>query len=276
MKKNKFRIVLGDIHGRGKLVEEIYNKWQPDEVILLGDYADSFIYTPVMIKQSWDIIRNLQEKHNALYKNKSFITLMGNHDLHYILSGESYSGKNANTEALMKGEYLQAIDENRLPIIYIDTINKTIYSHAGITNIWLDGESICNINEMALSYFRFDYSNYDDFYGTSPTNSPLWVRPEGLLKDPYQDEEGHRWAQIVGHTKFRSPISVPDSSDGKLKQYYWSDEDKDIQEIFYQGKYFFLDSLPEYFMLEELDGETNKLISRKIINLKEKNIMYYS
>ena len=36
------RIVIGDPHGRWGYIKQIYDKEQPDEVIILGDYFDSF------------------------------------------------------------------------------------------------------------------------------------------------------------------------------------------------------------------------------------------
>ena len=36
------RIVIGDPHGRWRSVKKIYDYEQPDEVIILGDYFDSF------------------------------------------------------------------------------------------------------------------------------------------------------------------------------------------------------------------------------------------
>ena len=38
------RIILGDMHGNFKCVQDIYNNEHPDMVIMLGDYCDSFIY----------------------------------------------------------------------------------------------------------------------------------------------------------------------------------------------------------------------------------------
>ena len=38
------RIVIGDPHGRWGLVKQIYDKEQPDEVIILGDYRNKSIY----------------------------------------------------------------------------------------------------------------------------------------------------------------------------------------------------------------------------------------
>ena len=35
------RVIIGDIHGRYEAVKLIYDKEQPDDVILLGDYVDT-------------------------------------------------------------------------------------------------------------------------------------------------------------------------------------------------------------------------------------------
>lgn len=255
---NKFRLVIGDIHGKGKFVKEVYDKILPDEVILLGDYADGARKTATEIKQSWDIIVDLQKFHNEKYHNKSFITLMGNHDLQYILRGEEYSGKNYQTEQLMGPEYRIAIDENRLPIVFIDYINKIIYSHAGVTNTWLDGEWIENINKLSLKYFRFTYGDTYNIYGDDPKNGPLWVRIPSLVKDPYKDKDGYVWKQIFGHTNVKVPFGIEEN--GVKENKYYSEDDPKVVE----AKFICMDNFPDYYMIQTID-EDGKITKTEII-----------
>ena len=77
------RIVIGDPHGRWGFVKQIYDKEQPEEVIILGDYFDSFDIDVYEQKDNYENIVNLRKEH--LKKNKGrFIMLIGNHDLHYM------------------------------------------------------------------------------------------------------------------------------------------------------------------------------------------------
>ena len=59
------RIVLGDTHGRYDVIEEIYNIENPDEVILLGDYCDSYINDTSVVVESYKKIRKLQKEHQS-------------------------------------------------------------------------------------------------------------------------------------------------------------------------------------------------------------------
>ena len=79
-------IFIGDIHGR-PIWKDIVAKENADRIIFVGDYFDSFGIPGV------DQIHNFKEicefKRNS---DKEVILLTGNHDLHYMHIGETYSG----------------------------------------------------------------------------------------------------------------------------------------------------------------------------------------
>jgi hypothetical protein len=94
-------------------------------------------------------------------------------------------------------------------MIYIDELNQSIYSHAGVSSKWLDNSAENNIeliNSLAYKYFYFTYRDGGDWFGSSPYNSPLWVRPNGLLLNPYKDRDNKIWTQIYGHTNVEYPV----------------------------------------------------------------------
>lgn len=113
----KTRIVLGDTHGRWQAIKDIYDKENPDEVILLGDYCDSFEYTSQEILNCWNNIRELQKNHNGL-----FYLIMGNHDWHYINPNERYSGYSRETWVMMHNLLEDAWKNHELHIAYIDNV----------------------------------------------------------------------------------------------------------------------------------------------------------
>lgn len=239
------RLVLGDMHGLFNIVKDIYNIEQPDSVIILGDYFDSFTIDSIVQKIGFKDLLKLKQNHKG-----QFILLIGNHDAHYLDSwNERYSGYNNNTAAFASDYMSECIDHNKMQMIYIDDVNKTIYSHAGITNAWL--KERCNnamlneVNTLGFEYFKFTYKNGGDMYGSSIWNGPLWVRPEGLYMDPYRDENGLYWNQIFGHTHRKEPT----------------------YKTFYGADFYNLDCLPYYYMIEELDDKTYELIDRKIIKV---------
>lgn len=207
--KMKKRIILGDVHGRYDIVESIYNKEQPDEVIVLGDYVDTHeMISDYEQHKSLDNLLILREKHLDTNKGK-FILLFGNHDFHYYYDSpmfEQYSGYSYQRAKWATSVFKELIKNNVMQAVYIDKINKTIYSHAGVSNTWLNDNniSIYEINDSLknnLGYFTFKYGKYYSPTGDNVENSCIWIRPASLLSDMYIDENNEKWTQIVGHTQ---------------------------------------------------------------------------
>ena len=203
------RIVIGDPHGRWGLVKQIYDKEQPDEVIILGDYFDSFNIDAVTQRESYNHIIELRNEHR---RNKKgwFKLLIGNHDFHYMSPKfDRCSGWNEFTDSQAGYPLKRDWDNGILMMAVCDTFNKTIYSHAGVSRNWFDkwcDGSLESINTVEDKAFCFTYRDGGDEYGSSSWNSPLWIRPEGLFKAPYKDKDGVIWNQVFGHTEPCSPM----------------------------------------------------------------------
>lgn len=205
----KTRLVLGDIHGHFEHVRELYDKYKPQEVICLGDYVDSFVKTPEQHKECLEKLFELKKTHEEEHGSGTFIMVLGNHDFHYLVSGEKYSGWNPQTSKLCRGLLQSAIDKNIIKMVHIDWKNKTIYSHAGVTNTWMTEWNVGHlgeINDLAFDAFKFTYGDRWSSSGDSKYNGPLWVRPFSLVDDIYKDAEGVVWRQVVGHTHTKKVI----------------------------------------------------------------------
>lgn len=250
------QLILGDMHGHIDYIIDAYLREDPDTVILLGDYLDSFTVKPEDQKKAFDSLLELRLEHLA--KNCGpFVMLLGNHDLQYILHDERYSGKNQQTMFLMNDILKDCIDSNVITMIYTDPINKIIYSHAGVTNTWLSdtcrGALLSDANTMSLDFYRFTYGNSMDCHGDNVYSSPVWVRPYSLSKDSYIDENGDVWKQVVGHTITNEPLLVKfDNSRG------YADKDNLIEDI----KIICLDTLPRWYMVQETN-DNGVLVSRE-------------
>lgn len=235
----KKRIIIGDLHGL-QIWKDIIEKENPDIAIFLGDYFDSFNLTPLVQKLNFD---NLIE----YTRNHETILLLGNHDYHYIFpTPEQYSGYNQETQNLIgysKNIIKQLFDEGLIKLVYIDNINHTIYSHAGVSNKWMEAWNIENdFSNIKLDHLKFTYKDGGDWYGSSIYSSPIWIRPEGLLKFPYRDKEGKIWHQVFGHTNKIQPI-------------------KDIKN---DAEFWNLDCLQRgYYMVEKM-SENGKIFERII------------
>lgn len=240
----KKRIIIGDLHGL-QTWKDIVIKENPHQVIFLGDYFDSFTIPPLVQKINFDDLLDYQKTH------PNTVLLLGNHDFHYLYNTmitEQYSGYNNETQNLIgyRDNILDRCVDNGMNIVFIDYINKTIYSHAGVSQNWMNehipDNDLSNINTTSLVSMKFTYKDGGDWYGSSEFSSPIWIRPEGLLKCPYKDNDGVVWNQVFGHTHKIQPIC-----DKKDSAEFW---DMDCLE---QG----------WYMVELLDDK-GKLFDRSI------------
>ncbi len=250
----KKRLILGDIHGHIDFVKQIYEYEIPTDVIILGDYCDSFKLKPEDIAYCFSELLFLKSNH----KHGEFHLLIGNHDLHYMLTSEEYSGKNYLTESMMHETLMNAWDDKILEPYIVDEKNKTIYSHAGITKTWLNDWKHKLGDEVNLDSLRFTFGNTFNCYGDCPENGFVWVRPSSLYSDML---DGYK--QVVGHTVTEKPVVIGTESN-KPVIIDFNDNDK----VNSDGIIFLLDTLPFWYMIETLDNNGN-LIRREFKKFKE-------
>ena len=185
-------LVLGDIHGRTIWKTHI-DKVQPDKVIFVGDYFDSFdISTAEQIHNFKDIISLKEDQLDDV------ILLIGNHDAHYMGINETYSGY----QGFAGYGIIDMLREHRNRLQFAHSFGPYLFTHAGVTKDWceligIDQKDIVNqINQSDIKDFRFQGH---DPYGDSTKSSPIWVRPRSLMLNKI-----HGWHQIVGHTTQQS------------------------------------------------------------------------
>ena len=215
-------IVIGDIHGHDSWKKIIAHEQTFDKVVFLGDYWDSFRMSPKQQEQNYLDICEFRESNPD-----KVITLLGNHDFHYIYPAQ-YSGWKSSTRYLATPLLEKDIRENKLPFVYKH--EDILFSHAGITNYWMNNVANCLLEDLLegkvqLKLFDWNGKLGMDPYGDTISNSPIWVRPHSLKCDFL---DGYR--QVVGHTH-RSTIQ-------------WK---------FIDTLYFF-DSLPKEYLVIQ-DGE---------------------
>lgn len=267
------RIVIGDIHGDLSVFGKIYQKEKEEagnevfEVILLGDYLDTHndIKYEVQI-ENLKFLLELQKKHKK--EHGDFTMLIGNHDFQYLddSGSERYSGFNSATYGAVHHELLMARNKHLLKFAEVDITNRTIYSHAGVTNKWLNERGkIANpvnlIDVLPWHLFKFTYGTHFDCYGNDPLNSPIWVRPQSLLSDIYKDEDPDTkqvtaWTQVVGHTPCNHPIIAHE--DGSQ----WKEG-----EMWQFAKFYDLDCLSKGWYLKETLDENGLIENRELKNI---------
>lgn len=189
-------LVLGDTHGRA-LWKDIIEKEIPDKIIFLGDYVST--HDNISAEQQ---ISNLEEilSYKEINQDK-VILLRGNHDTqhlgYYWAECSGWDGKvwNIMSQPEFKERFL-----NLTQWVYVDDMIKTIFSHAGISQVWMDNiahiQDVHEINSLEPSEaFGFTPDSPWDMYGNSKTQPPTWIRPQSLCKCNVKE-----WDQVVGHT----------------------------------------------------------------------------
>ena len=263
----KTRLVIGDIHGHIEPFKSIYEKEDPDDVIILGDYFDNFHGSDKEIVDCFKSILSMQKKH----KKGEFILLIGNHDFHYMDLTEAYSGKRKSYTLSVSMMLDKCMEDGLLKWVYVDSKNKTVYSHAGITNKWLAENRLFisdlnDLNDIDSRKFRFtfegDETGYETGYGTGPFASPLWVRPDTLVKDMYIDDGGSKWTQIVGHTHGKAKTLMADETWIYGCTAYINKPGTE-EEFVYMPILHVIDSLPDYYIVEKLNSN-DELLSREV------------
>lgn len=205
-------LILGDIHGR-MIWDDIIVSESPDRVIFLGDYVSTHENIPPE-QQIYNLEDILTYKEDSI---KEVILLRGNHDMQHLgYSWAQCSGYDKNVCKCMiemKNRFL-----NNSQWIYIDEELKTVFSHAGISKIWMSNSNISDIhkiNNIAPSeLFGFTPDSIFDNCGYSKTQPPTWIRPDILCRCNIIGYD-----QVVGHTPVKKITNIKEST--KNKQSIW-------------------------------------------------------
>ena len=204
----KKTIILGDTHGRSNWKLAIAQD-QPDRVIFIGDYFDSFDFSGV--EQIDNFKQIIQYKENN--PQVEVVLLIGNHDHHYFPE-IGYTGT-SGFQSTMAPSIMQVIDENRHHLQMAYGFDNFLCTHAGVSPVFMDQvfgadgwskESIVvDLNEL----FRykpkaFEFNGFDG-HGDNTTQTPIWIRPRSLMSANKKHPKGLKddYIQIVGHTQAR-------------------------------------------------------------------------
>lgn len=195
-------IAIGDVHGRDTWKEILEQEGQYDVVVFIGDYFDSWDLDAKTQMENFKEIIKLKRKR----KNK-VILLTGNHDLHYMVDGERYSGYQEKYASMFR----TLLEDSKVYMDFVYKYEDMVFSHAGVTKTWakdhgIDQKNLMEINKLPLSAFCFSDQGDCDNSGNDVYQSPVWVRPPSLKADMVDG-----YTQIVGHTQVEHVTPVDES-----------------------------------------------------------------
>lgn len=186
-------VVLGDIHGRTCWKEIVEKEKDAEKIVFLGDYVSTHYFIPASHQ-----LTNLDEILDYKERDKDRVVLLrGNHDTQHLgYEWGRCSGFDYNVARGMPKERYLSLTQ----WAYIDDVTKTLYTHAGVSTVWMELHGIKDVHDInALppsEMFGFSLVDYPaDNIGTSPTQPLTWIRPDTLLEHGVPG-----WRQIVGHT----------------------------------------------------------------------------
>lgn len=195
----KKTIAIGDIHGLDAW-KHIVKKHPNDRIIFLGDYCDPYenIHSYQVLSNLLDII-NLKMK-----RGDDVILLLGNHDMHYIYDQFSIGTRYNKGIA----EFLKALFEEKRELFqFAYQEGDTLYTHAGVSNLWWNkyfkgktGEGAPTIaeqlnnptDEQLKSMFQVGYNRGGDY----ECGGIFWADLDETCNDPLLGIH-----QVVGHTQ---------------------------------------------------------------------------
>jgi len=192
-------IALGDTHGRMHW-KNIIQRFTFDKLVFAGDYFDSREDI-----SAEDQLNNFIEI--LAYKKRhpdKVVLLLGNHDFHYLADADVPYGGYQEEHAESFHKFLQpAVDKAWIQVAW--QWENLLFSHAGVTNTWCQNYDIetDNLVDTLQSLFKEDPLAFDlvllpasDPKGDNVYQSPMWVRPQSLIKDGLKE-----YLHIVGHTQ---------------------------------------------------------------------------
>lgn len=267
-------LVLPDVHGNStplEIAKRFVN--EADKVIFLGDYVDSHEEGNNWLQQKKCLSAILDFKHivNRDSKDK-VITLLGNHDLSYLTrwSADSSVSGHQHFQATDIQEFFCNNFEEFDAIVVTD---KWIFSHAGVTRLWLENPVVdkwshvggrltlktVNKNLHSGDVRRFNHNSFDP-YGDDPQEGCMWIRPTSLIN--YGISGYH---QVVGHTNINDEEIEKDRDWWGLNSRIMTRADLPIYRTFRGNrnrnkdcKYVFIDSAKQdHYAI--VDTETNKV-----------------
>lgn len=234
-------LVLGDTHGRSNWKLAIHQE-NPNRVIFIGDYFDSFEFSAVEQIDNFKAIIKYKEDNPQV----EVVLLIGNHDHHYFPE-VGYTGT-SGYQSKVAPSITQVIDENRHHLQMAYGFGEYLFTHAGVSPEFMETafgvEFDWNIENVVVDLnelFRYKPRVFD-FNGTDSTGdntyqTPIWIRPASLMRVNKRHEKGlkNHYIQIVGHTQMK-----------RL--------DLDGSDKFTGGRYYFIDTMDtsgQYLVIED-------------------------
>lgn len=196
-------LIVPDVHGRTfwKEAKELIN--EVGRVIFLGDYLDPYYYEGISRREAINQFKEIIQ-FSKDYPGK-VILLLGNHDCAYCYNFGSASRYDYENEEEIKKLFKDNIYLFRL--WYLGD-NNCLFSHAGITNYWLNISLKCKDIEEFIS--KSDNDLIPHLWKISSYRGGYDNKGSIIWSDVRESDREETFYQIFGHTQLESNPIITD------------------------------------------------------------------
>ena len=232
-------LILPDIHGRTfwkEAIDKFPKEDYPDlKIVFLGDYLDPYSgIEDIDAKAAYD---NFLEILDYIKNDERIIPLIGNHDWHYFVSLDTCRIDHAR-EKNIERLFINNISHFRLTYTIDLNDHKYLFSHAGITQKWLDDTSM--VAKYTVSHW---YPGEGDAYVDPDKDARyIWINKLSDINKTYDFELLEECLTNYDDRFYSSPISMISRERGgwdTCGSCIWAD----IHEHLYNG------SIPGYYQI---------------------------
>ena len=224
--------IISDVHGSSSWQNIVdYEFENVDHFIFLGDYFDdkSGISDAEMQIDNFLSIVDFADDYGTVD------LLIGNHDLQYI-GGARCSDFDSAISSSLQDDLIELIRNKKIKVCI--QYGNYLFSHAGISKEWMKEKSVYNLSDINERFYQnlliVDFVNKfnNDISGNDSYQSPLWIRPDALIKTAIPNI-----CQVVGHSRIKEISTIENENrkiiltDTQLKQYLIIDTDLCSEQI---------------------------------------------
>lgn len=198
-------LIVPDVHGRKfwRRAEELVN--HVDHIVFLGDYLDPYSEEGVTFE---DAVEQFSKIVAFKEENPDLVTLLvGNHDLHYIISDfMNCSRLNTVLRPHLRELYNHYIDLFELTY----TCDDWLFSHAGVYKEWMDKYELTLEDLQLKKFIASQWPALEDLSwfrgGYNPVGSCVWAD----IRESIKHDLIPNYKQIVGHTQLNEKPYITD------------------------------------------------------------------
>lgn len=198
-------LIIPDVHGR-TFWKDALNKFPIEQypnlqIIFLGDYLDPYTgYEPITKEQAFENFKEILD-----VDDERITLLIGNHDWHYFVNLDTCRIDCAR-EKEIEQLFIKNISKFRLHKVIKLEGCKYLFTHAGITQKWLD-----NIAEIAAHEFNeWNPGDPSDTNYIDPQTDEdyKWIEKMSHINETYDFELLEKCLQNYDNYFYTCPISM--------------------------------------------------------------------